>query len=360
MGTKVLVGTTKGVFILDGGTVKGPLCDGWPINHVKGDPATGRLYAVGGSPWHGAGIWRSDDGETWTLAKLASGMADEWFAPEAPKGPYTGQIDTFWSVGLAGGKVYAGAKPANLFESSDGETWTLQPALADFPGRAEWSPGAAGLILHTIVSDPSAPEKMWIGISAAGVFATEDGGQSWERRNRASNAEAAQHEGHDHDPSEVGHCVHNMVRAPGKGDVMYQQNHHGVFRSQDGGRSWDDISAGLPSTFGFPIAVHPSDPLKIWTLPLNGDSLGRFPPGASAAVWHSADGGQSWQRQGNGLPQENCFFTVLRQAMATDATGGVWFGTNSGSVFGTTDGGASWQEVARHLPTVLSVETLTR
>ena len=151
-----------------------------------------------------------------------------------------------------------------------------------------------------------------------------------------------------------------MVRAPGKGDVMYQQNHHGVFRSQDGGRSWDDISSGLPSTFGFPIAVHPSDPLKIWTLPLNGDSLGRFPPGASAAVWHSADGGQSWQRQGNGLPQENCFFTVLRQAMAPDATGGVWFGTNSGSVFGTTDGGASWQEVARHLPTVLSVETLTR
>lgn len=353
---RILVGTTKGVFILKGGRVTGPLCDGWPINHVIGDPATGRLYAAGGGEFHGAGIWRSDDGESWTLAKLASGMADEWFAPEAPKAPFTGQVANFWSLGIAGGKVYAGAKPANLFESTDGVDWTLQAPLATFPERDQWNPGAAGLILHTIVSDPGVPKKMWLGISAAGVFATEDGGQTWERRNRASNA-APSH--HHHDPSEVGHCVHNMVRAPGTPDVMYQQNHHGVYRSRDGGRSWDDISAGLPSTFGFPIAVDRNDALKIWTLPLNGDSAGRFPPGASAAVWHSRDGGDTWERQGNGLPQENCFFTVLRQAMATDTAGGVYFGTNSGSVFGSQDGGESWQELARHLPTITSVETLT-
>lgn len=353
---KILIGTTKGAFILEDGRVTGPHCEGWPINHVLGDPATGRIFAAGGGEWHGAGIWRSDDGgASWTLSRIASGIADEWFAPEAPKAPFTGQVVNFWSLGLAGGKVYAGAKPANLFESTDGETWTLQEPLATYEGREDWNPGAAGLILHTIVSDPGVPKKMWLGISAAGVFATEDGGQSWERRNRGGNAA---HHGHDHDPTEVGHCVHNMVRAPGNGDVMYQQNHHGVFRSQDGGRSWDDISAGLPSTFGFPIAVHPQDPLKIWTLPLNGDMQGRFPPGASAAVWHSRDGGETWERQGNGLPQENCFFTVLRQAMATDREGGVYFGTNSGSIFASQDGGASWQELAQHLPLITSVETL--
>ena len=353
--TRILIGTTKGAFLLEGGRLSGPHCEGWPINHVLGDPATGRIYAAGGGAFHGAGIWHSDDGSSWTLAKLASGKGDEWFAPEAPKAEFTGQIDCFWSLGIVGGKVLAGTKPANLFESVDGVTWTLQPALANFPGRAEWFPGAAGLVLHTIVSDPAKPEKLWIGISAAGVFASEDGGASWERRNRATNAS---HHGHDHDPSEIGTCVHNMVRATGTPDLMYQQNHHGVFRSQDGGRSWQDISAGLPSTFGFPIAVHPQDPMKIWTLPLNGDSAGRFPPGASAAVWHSRDGGETWTRQGKGLPQENCFFTVLRQAMATDRAGGVYFGTNTGSIFASQDGGESWQELASHLPTITSVETL--
>ncbi len=354
MAVQILVGTTKGVFILQDGGVKGPLCDGWPINHVIAHPS-GRIYAAGGGSFHGAGIWHSDDGgDNWTLAKLASGMADEWFAPEAPKAAYTGQVETFWSLGLAGDKVLAGAKPANLFESTDGETWRLQDGLATHPGREDWSPGAAGLVLHSIVADPKRPEKLWVGISSSGVFASENGGASWEARNRASNA---QHHGHNHDPSEIGHCVHNMVRAPGGGDLLYQQNHHGVFRSEDGGRSWNDITQGLPSTFGFPIAVDPTDPRKIWTVPLNGDSEGRFPPGASAAVWHSRDGGATWERQGNGLPQENCFFTVLRQAMATDPTGGVYFGTNTGSLFATQDGGASWQELARHLPLVTSVET---
>jgi hypothetical protein len=176
----------------------------------------------------------------------------------------------------------------------------------DHPSAESWNPGAAGLVLHTIVSDPRDPKKLWVGISAAGVFATEDGGATWERRNRLSNAEACGHRDHPAAPrdGDIGHCIHNMMRAPGTSDVLYQQSHYGVWRSADGGRSWDDRTKGLPSTFGFPIRVHPRDANTIWTLPLNGDMAGRFPPDAAAAVWRSRDGGQSWQAMRQGLPQK--------------------------------------------------------
>ncbi len=376
----LLVGTTKGLFLIDGRSgwaVSGPHCDGWPINHAVGDPETGTIWAGGGGDWHGAGVWRSDDGgKGWSVAKLTGGQIDDWAAgdPEfakmigwqATEPPFSKDFIQVWSLGLSNGTLYAGTKPAMLLASNDsGATWEKVQGLTDHPSSGSWNPGAAGLVLHTILSDPGDPRKLWVGISAAGVFATEDGGKTWERRNRLSNAEAHAHHDHPAAPKdgETGHCVHNMMRAPGnKGDIIYQQNHHGVWRSADGGRSWDDITPGLPSTFGFPIRVHPRDPATVWTLPLNGDSVGRYPPDAAAAVWRTRDGGESWQGMRNGLPQQNCYFTVLRQAMTGDAAdpAGLYFGTNSGSVFASLDEGESWQEIARHLPTVLAVEALER
>ncbi|APX10451.1 WD40/YVTN/BNR-like repeat-containing protein [Tateyamaria omphalii] len=376
----ILIGSTKGAFLLHGNSARdtwrltGPHCNGWPINHAIGDPATDTLWAGGGNAFNGAGIWRSTDmGATWTLAKLSKGEMDDWAANdpdmaaffdwEPTDTAFDGDVTAIWSLSLAHGRLMAGGNPGRLYDSTDGgESWTRNDALSDHDTRDTWNPGGAGLVLHTIVRDPNDPAKAWVGISAAGVFATEDGGITWDRRNRLSNAESCAHHMHPAAPrdGETGHCVHNMVRA--SSDVLYQQNHHGVWRSSDDGRSWDDITDGLPSTFGFPIAVNPHDPNMIWTLPLNGDSAGRYPPDASAAVWRSDDGGHSWSDKRSGLPQNTCFFTVLRQAMATDQRpeAGVYFGTNSGSVFASRDAGETWDEIARHLPTILSVEVMDR
>ena len=380
MSRQVLVGTTKGAFVLhqqpDGAfTVSGPHCDGWPINHVIGARDTGKLWAGGGGDWFGAGIWHSaDGGATWALTRLTRGQMDDWAENDAEFAamigwkkqdfPFATQFSQIWSLHHAHGTLYAGTKPADLLAShDDGASFARVAGLTAHPSHDDWQPGAAGLILHSIASDQSNPDKLWVGISAAGVFATEDGGATWDRRNRLSNAQSCTQHHHPAAPSggETGHCVHNLVRAPaGAGDVLYQQNHHGVWRSPDGGRSWDDQTSGLPSTFGFPIAVHPHDPQKIWVLPLNGDMEGRYPPDARAAVWHSTDGGTTWQDQRAGLPQKFCFFTVLRQAMATDhaTRPALYFGTNTGSVFASFDEGQVWQEIARHLPMIQSVEAL--
>ena len=380
MSRQVLVGTTKGAFVLkrqpDGAfDVSGPHCDGWPINHVIGEADTGKLWAGGGGDWFGAGVWHSaDGGATWALTRLTRGQMDDWAEDDADFAamigwqkqdfPFEAEFSQIWSLHHSNGRLYAGTKPADLLISRDnGESFLRVTGLGAHPSRDDWQPGAAGLILHSIASDQSNPDKLWVGISAAGVFATEDGGATWDRRNRLSNTESCIHHHHPAAPSggETGHCVHNLVRAPqGDGDLLYQQNHHGVWRSPDGGRSWEGKNEGLPSSFGFPIAVHPQDPQKIWVIPLNGDMEGRFPPDAKAAVWHSTDGGESWHDQREGLPQSACFFTVLRQALATDQANpaGIYFGTNTGSVFASFDEGARWHEIARHLPTIQSVEVL--
>lgn len=338
----ILVGTTKGLFVLEGGRkVTGPFCEGWPINHAVG--RGGEIFAAGGSGWHGAGVWRRSSG-AWTVSK----------------GPFEG-AEQLWSVCLDRDRVLAGSKPAFLYESVDGgESWRRLEALTDQPGADQWMPGAVGLTLHTILADQKG--GVWVGISAAGVFESRDGGQSWAMRNRRGNrpgpAGALARDWGDgvefRAEDEIFSCVHNLAFGAAEG-LIYMQNHQGVYRSRDGGAVWEEVTEGLPSTFGFPVAAHPTKPGMVWVFPLNGDSKGRYPVEGRALVWKTSDGGETWDGKGVGLPEKDCFFTVLRQGMAS-TEGGVAFGTNSGSVYLSRDEGETWEEVAKHLPTVLSVE----
>jgi photosystem II stability/assembly factor-like uncharacterized protein len=350
----VLVGTKKGAFIFEGDAgrhswkLRGPFCETWPMNHVIADPATGTIYGGGGNEWFGPAVWKSIDlGATWTHA--SEGLA--YPAGEAP-------IKSVWSVAPDGERLYAGVEPAGLFRSDDGgQSWQHVAGLRDHPSRPNWQPGGGGLILHSIVPHPNDQRQLWVGISSAGVFHTADGGKTWEARNRGTRADFLP-EGQKY--PEYGQCVHCLVMAPGRADRLYQQNHCGMYRSQDGGRQWESIEAGLPSTFGFPAAVHPRDPGTLYLLPLNGDSAGRYVPDGKTAVWRTRDGGDKWEALRQGLPQDNVFFGVLRRAMATDRLepAGVYFGTNTGMLFASADEGDSWDRIAQYLPAIYSVETL--
>lgn len=351
----VLLGTKKGVFILESDprrrswSLHGPHCDTWPTNHVIGDPATGTVYAAGGNEWFGPAVWKSTDlGKTWTHSSegLAYGEGEQ-------------PIKAGWS--LAPGKtgsLYAGVEPAGLFRSDDGgQSWQHVSGLRNHSSRPEWQPGGGGLILHSIVPHPSDEKELWVAISSAGAFHTADGGETWEPRNRGTRADYLPE---DQRYPEYGQCVHCLVMAPGLPDRLYQQNHCGMYRSDDGGTSWFSIEKGLPSTFGFPAAVHPRDPETLYLLPLNGDISGRYMPDGKAAVWRTRDAGATWQDLREGLPQRNAFLGVLRQALATDQLdpAGVYFGTSSGALFASADEGESWGCIAQHLPTITSVETL--
>ena len=259
---------------------------------------------------------------------------------------------------MANGSLYAGVEPAGLFRRDDGgQKWRHVVGLRDHPSRPDWQPGGGGLILHSLVPNADNDQRMWVGISTGGVFHTADGGKTWEPRNKGTRADFLP-EGENY--PDYGQCVHCVVNAPGKPDRLYQQNHCGMYRSDDGGLSWQSIEAGLPSSFGFPATVHPRDPDTLYLVPLNGDILGRYVPDGKVAVWRTRDAGRSWTDLRNSLPQQNAFFGVLRQAMTTDKLdpAGVYFGTGTGTLFASTDEGDHLMTIAEHLPTITSVETL--
>jgi photosystem II stability/assembly factor-like uncharacterized protein len=349
----LLVGTRKGAFVLDDGgsdrttwSVSDPLCEGWPIHDLQWDSTTGSIYAGGGSAWYGPAVFRSDDlGKTWSNS--SEGMT---YGDDGPK------IPTVWNVTPANGSIYAGVEPAGLFRSDDGgATWVHVSGLRDHPSRPTWQPGAGGLICHTIVPHPTDSTRMWVAISAVGTFATEDGGSTWQARNKGVVA-CFQPDPHP----ETGQCVHKLVMAAGEPDSFYQQNHCGVYRSTDAGASWTDISAGLSSEFGFVVGAHPRDPATAWVVPLSHPEEGRMAPGGALGVWRTRDRGDTWERHGKGLPQEHAFVGVLREALAVDRQhpAGVYFGTSTGQLYGSSDEGASWTVVADHLPPIWGVEAV--
>jgi photosystem II stability/assembly factor-like uncharacterized protein len=351
--TLILLGTRKGAFILESDRarrdwqLRGPYCECWPLNHVIADPASGTIYAGGGNEWFGPAVWKSTDlGHGWTHSSEGLKYAEG----EEP-------IKAVWSLAPSASGLYTGVQPAGLFFSDDeGQSWRPIEGLRHHPTRPKWQPGGAGLILHSLIPHPRDPKQIWVGISAVGVLHSADGGESWTMRNRGTRA--------DFNPAdqrypEFGQCVHCLVMAPGTPDRLYQQNHCGMYRSENAGAGWESIETGLPSSFGFPAAAHPRDRDTLYLLPLNGDIAGRYVPEAKAAVWRTRDAGQHWQALREGLPQKDVFFGVLRQAMATDRhdPAGVYFGTNSGEVYASADEGENWRCIARHLPVIASVET---
>ncbi len=356
MGERILllVGTKKGAFVVEGDSardrweVRGPTCEGWPIQDITFDPATGRMYAGGGNAWYGPTVFRSDDlGRTWQQSSAGLTYGDEEGKPK---------ISAVWSVTPANGSVYAGVGPAGLFRSDDGgETWRHVEGLTNHPSRPTWQPGAGGLILHSIVPHPTDANRMWVAISAVGTFETTDGGDTWEPRNKGVRADFI-----PGPPPETGMCVHKLVMAAGEPEHLYQQNHCGVYRSADGGRQWDEITGSLPSDFGFPMVAHPRDPKTAWTIPLTHPEEGRYMPGGKAAVWRTNDGGDSWTRGSDGLPQEDAYIAVLREAMARDELDpvGVYFGTSGGQLWASRDAGDSWASITTTLPPIWSVEAI--
>lgn len=347
----LLVGTRKGCFVLESDgdrrdwAVRGPFCEGWPIYHAVHDPASDAIYAAAASEWHGAGVWRSGDvGDTWELS--SEGLAHEDRL----------KLSKISGLTVAHGRVLAGAEAAGIFESRDGaKTWSLLSTLDGQPGRDDWNdpakqpPGHLGLA--SILPHPDDAARFWAVVQGYGIFETTDDGASWTPRNRGLRADRP-----IEDP-EVGYCVHKLVMSPVDHDRLYQQNHCGIHRSDDAGKSWVEVTEGLPSDFGFPAAAHPHDRDCFYVIPVDGGH-GRVMPEGRAAVWRTRDAGATWQRLDRGLSQQHAHLGVLREGLAIDSLDdpGLYFGTSTGQVFASADEGESWAEIASYLPGISSVE----
>ena len=394
---RVLVGTRKGAFVLTGDghrrnwSVAGPHFPGWEIYHMKGSPADpDRVYASQNTDWFGQVIQRSNDGGvTWEQPGLhppaQEASPDDAAVPPMPGGEsnkfvydtseetgrpltthqwYDGtqhpwEFARVWHLEPALADpdvVYAGVEDAALFRSTDGgESWHELAGLRGHDTGAEWVPGAGGMCLHTILLDPKDPERMFVAISAAGSFRTEDGGGTWKTINRGL------HSGFLPDPTaEIGHCVHRLAMHPSNTDRLFMQKHWDVMRSDDAGANWYEVSGNLPSDFGFPIEIHAHEPETVYVVPIKSDSE-HYPPEGKLRVYRSRTGGNEWEALTDGLPQRDCYVNVLRDAMAVDSLDpcGIYFGTTGGQVYVSPDGGDHWSPIVRDLPTVLSVEVQT-
>lgn len=352
----LLVGTRKGAFVLESTParsewkIRGPYLEGQNIMHLVLDPRTGTLFAAVGDSWFGSRVYRSTDlGQTWDEPQ--SGPV---FPPETEL-----KLEKVWCVqpGRADepGVVYAGVEPAALFKSTNnGDTWEFVRSLNDHASRPNWQPGGGGLCLHTIVLDPIDRQRMYVAISAAGVFRTTDGGTSWHPANRGTRANFLP----DEPPSypEWGQCVHRVVLHPAASRRLYQQNHCGVYRSDDGADTWVEITAGLPSDWGFGIAVHPYDADTIWVCPgISGYK--HWVPNGEMAVYRSRNQGRTWQKLTRGLPEKDAYVNILRDGLAVDTLEpvGVYVGTNTGQLFSSADEGETWQQAPALFPAINSV-----
>ena len=368
-GVRVLVGTRKGAFILTSDAqrkkwdVAGPHFAGWELYHVKGSPVDpNRLYASQCSGWFGQMIQRSNDaGKTWEpvgnqFTYEGSTGTHQWY--DGTQHPW--EFKRVWHLEPSltdPDTVYAGVEDAAMFRTTDGgQTWHELAGLRNHGKGHLWQPGAGGMGLHTIVLDKSNHDRMYIAISAAGVFRTDDGGKTWRPMSKGL---LSKDELPDPD-ADVGHCVHRIAMHHSRPNVLFMQKHWDVMRSDDGGETWHEISGNLPSDFGFPIGVHAHEPDTVYVVPIKSDSE-HFPPDGKLRVYRSRTGGNEWEALTNGLPQSDCYVNVLRGAMSIDSLDscGVYFGTTGGQVYASSDSGDTWVPIVRDLPAVLSVEVQT-
>ena len=362
---RVLVGTRKGAFVLEGDgkrqrwNIAGPHFGGWEIYHLKGSPAEPkRLYASQGTSWFGQLIQRSDDGgRTWEPVGnkfVYDGVPGThlWYDGT----PHPWEFARVWHLEPSPtdpDTVWAGVEDAALFRTTDGgRTWHEVPGLRTHESASSWQPGAGGMCLHTILLDASHPERIFVAISSAGTFRSDDAGKIWRPINRGLRSEQL-----PNPTAEVGHCVHRIAKHPSRPGVLFMQKHWDVMRSDDAGASWQEVSGNLPSDFGFPIDVHAHEPETIYVVPIKSDSE-HYPPEGKLRVYRSRTGGHEWEALTKGLPQQDCYVNVLRDAMAVDALDpcGVYFGTTGGQGYASANAGDSWAAIVRHLPAVLSVE----